>query len=366
MTKDEYIKKQLKAFALNFYFGLLRYKEIYLLRKIKFVKNLSHPYVFLGFQEKKNRGGGLKLRDLTSFVSSSNEYNNLYLLSSSLPYSYKEMIKKAQKFGVKIIWNQNGIGFPAWAGPGFSKINQIFKNGIENADVVFFQSQFAMQSVNDLVTPVDKINKKVVFNAVDLSIFKPRVGSDRKLVQILIAGSHNNINRVLIAIEIFALLQGQNLFFELKIAGKIKPSDQKKVLNLLSYKNITQNVYIHGEYSRKIAPTLFSEADILLHLQPFDPCPTVVLEAMACGLVVVGPNNGGITEFLGKELNFQLVENETTYDKYDWGKPEVYADKIVSLLPMLDSLKIKARERTVKHFDIKDWIKYHSEIFISN
>lgn len=366
MTNQEYIKKQLRVFLLNFYFGVLRYKELYQLRKIRFIKNLSHTYIFLGFQEKKNRGGGLKLRNLTSFVSSSNEYNYLYLLSSSLPYSYHEMIKKAKKFGIKIIWNQNGIGFPAWAGSDFLKINLIFKHGIENADIVFFQSQFAMQSVNDLVTPVDKINKKVVYNAVDLSIFKPRVSSDRKAVQILIAGSHNNINRVLIAIEIFALLQGRNLNFELKIAGKIKQSDQKKVLNLLSNKNVTQNVFIHGEYSRKIAPILFSEADILLHLQPFDPCPTVVLEAMACGLVVVGPNNGGITEFLGQELNFQLVENETTYDKYDWGKPEVYADKIVSLLPMLDSLKIKARERTVKYFDVKDWIKHHSDIFISN
>ena len=36
------------------------------------------------------------------------------------------MIKKAKKSGIKIIWNQNGIGFPAWAGPNYKKINQIF------------------------------------------------------------------------------------------------------------------------------------------------------------------------------------------------------------------------------------------------
>jgi glycosyltransferase involved in cell wall biosynthesis len=360
------MRKLLKEFSLNLYFTLLRYKEIYFLRKIRFVKSLSQPYVFLGFQEIKNRGGGLKLRDLTSFVSLSNEYNNLYLLSSSLPHSYKEMIKKAQKSGTKIIWNQNGIGFPAWAGSSYVKINQIFKMGISNADIVFFQSQFAMQSVNDLVTPVDKINKKVVYNAVDLSIFKPRINMDRKKIQILVAGSHNNINRVLMAIEIFALLQEKNIDLELKIAGKLKQTDFKSVLNLISAKKISQNISFHGQYNRKEAPSIFSHADILLHLQPFDPCPTVVLEAMACGLVVVGPNNGGIPEFLGDELNFQLVKNETTYEKYDWGKPEIYVEKIISLLPMLNTLKIKARKRIIEHFDVRDWIKYHTEIFASN
>ena len=365
MFMVNYIKRQLKALILNFYFGFSRLKEIYFLSKIKFVKSLSMPFVFLGFQDNKNRGGGLKLQDLKSFLSPTNEYNNLYLLSSSLPYAYKEMIRKAKKSGAKIIWNQNGIGFPAWAGPNYKKVNQIFKMGIENADMVVFQSNFAMQSVNDLVTPIGNINKKVVYNAVDLTLFQPRSSTDRKNKQILVAGSHNNINRVLFAIEIFALLMDENFNFELKIAGKIKPADFKRVSNLISAKNISQNIYFHGQYNRKEAPSLFSQADILLHLQPFDPCPTVVLEAMACGLVIVGPNNGGIPEFLGDELIFQLVENETTYNKYDWGKPEIYAEKIMSLLPMLNTLKIKARERTVEHFDVRDWIKYHTEIFES-
>ena len=360
-----YIKRQIKALILYFYFGFFRLKEIYFLRKIKFVKTLSGSFVFLGFQDNKNRGGGLKLQDLKSFLSPTNEYNNLYLLSSSLPHAYKEMISKAKRSGAKIIWNQNGIGFPAWAGPNYKNVNQIFKTGIENADMVVFQSNFAMQSVNDLVTPIENINKKVVYNAVDLTIFQPRASTDRKRKQILVAGSHNNINRVLIAIEIFALLEKENLNFELKIAGKIKPADFKRVSNLISVKNISQNIYFHGQYGRKDAPGLFSEGDFLLHLQPFDPCPSVVLEAMACGLVVVGPNNGGVPEFLGEELNFQLVENKTTYDRYDWGNPESYAEKIKNLLPLLESLKSKARARTEAYFDVRDWIKYHTDIFVS-
>ena len=360
-----HIKNQLKTSILDLYFSFFKLKEIYFLRRIKFVKTLAGPFVFLGFQDNKNRGGGLKLQDLKIFISSTNEYNNLYLLSSSLPIAYKEMIKKAKNSGAKIIWNQNGIGFPAWAGLGYKKINENFKIGIESADMVFFQSHFAMQSVHKLVTPIEKINKKVVYNAVDLTLFKPRISAIRKNIQIIVAGSHNNINRVLIAIEIFAILREKKMNFELKIAGKIKPSDFKKILKLVYSKNISQNIYFHGQYSRQDAPRLFSEADIILHLQPYDPCPSVVLEAMASGLVVVGPNNGGVPEFLGEELNFQLVENKTTYDLYDWGNPEIYAEKILSLLPFLDNLKIRSRARAEEFFDINDWIKHHNDIFTS-
>lgn len=353
----------LKSEIFYIYINFLRVKELLSLRKVKFVKELSGSYVFLGFQDNKKTGGGLKLQDLKIFSSPTSNYNTVYLLSSSLPYSFRDIIKKAKKARIKIIWNQNGIGFPAWAGGYSGKVNKNFKFGIQNANMVIFQSRFAMQSVNSLIISLENIPCKVIYNAVDLEVFKPKNISNNKQIRILVAGSHDNINRVLIALEIFTLLHKSSPNFLLWIAGKIKASDLKLVVDIVKSRGFSENVILYGQYGRKEAPLLFAEADILLHLQPFDACPTVVLEAMACGLVVVGPNNGALPEFLGAELNFQLLDNKTTYEQYDWGKPEAYAEKILSLIPMLGSLKMKARKRVEDDFDVRDWIKCHRKIF---
>jgi len=356
------LKKIVKSYIFKLYVASFRIKENYFLRSVNFFPASGKPKVFLGFQ-KKNSGGGLKLRDLEIYGSDGNSYNIVYLLSSSLPYNFKEIIVKAKKAGSKIIWNQNGIGFPAWAGAKHHEINKAFKTGIEAADIVVFQSDFARTSVHEMVANTDNLKKKVIYNAINTQLFKPRISKETQKLEILIAGSHNDVNRVIMAILVVSSLWKSGIDCVLKIAGKIGVLGLKKVQDTIVECNMLDRVVFLGSYGREEAPGFFANADILLHLQPFDNCPTVVIEAMASGLMVVGPNNGGVPELLGEELSFQLVPNLTTFNRYDWGNPEQYAEKIISLIPLLDSLKIKARERAVNCFDLQKWIQYHQELF---
>lgn len=359
------IKAFIKYHILLTYMSVRKVKELYNLRSIRFYSFSKPASVFIGFQDNKNSGGGLKLRDLKEFNSADNNYNALYLLSSSLPNSFGEMIHKAKKADAKVIWNQNGIGFPAWAGPQFSELNKSFKYGLERCDIALFQSKFALRSVDELVMDTSSINKVVLYNSIDTSVFKPDFKECGNSPHILVAGSHNDINRVVLSIEILAILRKSGIDGRLNIAGRIKESSLPEVRNLINQHKLADNVTFLGSYGRSDAPRIFSSSDILLHLQPFDSCPTVVVEAMASGLVVVGPGNGAIPELLGEELSVQLVDNATNYEKYDWGAPEQYAAKIISLLPMLNIFKQQARVRAVEQFDLTRWMKFHRELFAS-
>ncbi|MFZ6024755.1 MAG: glycosyltransferase family 4 protein [Bacteroidota bacterium] len=351
----------LKRVLLNTYQYYLRFFEYQKLLKVKFDNTVDGVKVFTGFQD-KNNGGGLKLKDLKKFESTDLRYNILYLVSSALPFSYMEMIKKAKRAGIKIVWNQNGIGFPAWAGKESNRINRLMKKGLINADFIIFQSKFAEESVNNRITSTETIKSKIVYNCINTSLFNKKEYTSSK-PRILVAGSHNNIERVTTAIEIFEILHKKGIECELIIAGLIKKRFESIIKKIISEKSLSNFIQITGQYGRYDGATIFSACDILLHLQPFDNCPTVVVEAMASGLVIVGPNNGGIPELVGSSLSKCLVTNKTTYDTYDWGSPKEYANKIVEVLPDLPNLQRMSRIRAENNFDLSMWVSSHEEIF---
>ncbi len=68
---------------------------------------------------------------------------------------------------------------------------------------------------------------------------------------------------------------------------------------LLDELGLRARVHLLGEYAQREAPAIFRRAHLLLHTKVKDPCPTLVVEAMACGLPVVYPASGGTAELVG-------------------------------------------------------------------
>lgn len=88
-----------------------------------------------------------------------------------------------------------------------------------------------------------------------------------------------------------------------------------------------------------------------------DPLPTVVLEAMSSRKPIVGYRHGGICEMVEEGYNGLLAEVRN---------PEDLADKIEKLLTDND-LRMKmgknSRERLLRNFSIKAYIKNYSDIY---
>jgi glycosyltransferase involved in cell wall biosynthesis len=85
-------------------------------------------------------------------------------------------------------------------------------------------------------------------------------------------------------------------------------------------------------------PAAMRSGDIFLNLSENDPCPNIVLEAMACGLPVLYAPSGGTPELVGDAAGLPLNSNEDFPSQFG---------RIKSALP---EHKAAARERVLSHF----------------
>jgi glycosyltransferase involved in cell wall biosynthesis len=68
-------------------------------------------------------------------------------------------------------------------------------------------------------------------------------------------------------------------------------------------------VTIAGPVAKHIVPTVLSDADIFLNTATIDNAPVSVLEAMACGLIVVSTEVGGVPYMIHNGVNGLLVQS---------------------------------------------------------
>ena len=125
---------------------------------------------------------------------------------------------------------------------------------------------------------------------------------------------------------------------------------------------VDEAVELTGPFSQAAAPELLGRGDLLLHTQYNDACPSIVLEAMACGLPVVYGKTGGVPELVGEEAGIG-VAGETSWEREIPPDPEALAAAALRVCEDLPSFSAAARRRAVDRFDVRPWVERHREIF---
>jgi glycosyltransferase involved in cell wall biosynthesis len=93
-----------------------------------------------------------------------------------------------------------------------------------------------------------------------------------------------------------------------------------------------------------------------------DPCPSAVIEAMACGLPVVYPASGGTIELVGDEGGIG-VPHEATWERDEPPSADALADAVLRALASRDSYAVAARRRAAERFALGPWLDRHAEVF---
>ena len=313
-------------------------------------------------------GGMVKLYWLDEiWPNSRTDFNLLYTVSSTLQPDWPALCWAAKRRGADLVLNQNGTYYPGCCSGNLAKANRLIKKAIEQADYIFYQSEFCKRSADKWVAR-PACDWEVLYNAVDTDLFKPLTLSrtDRP-VTLLLGGTQYARYRVETALACLARLHRTEPKARLIITGRIiwpgltRPGPEE-VTALAREMGLIDHIELTGPYAPLEAPSVFNRADVLLHTKYNDPCPGLVLEAMACGLPVVYSASGGTSELVGPEAGVGVAA-ETSWEKTIPPDPDQLAEAVLTVLEDRPSYAEAARQRAVDKFNIKQWLDRHRQVF---
>jgi len=313
-------------------------------------------------------GGIIKLQHMQHlFPNSPIRFNILYLVSSRLPDCAIGFARMARAKGARVVINQNGVAYPAWFGSGWERINAPMAALVHEVDHVFYQSEFCKQSA-DLYLGARAQSWEILYNAVDTRMFSPPASSpDSAPLKLLVGGTQDLFYRLETALRVLALVTQERSDVQMLVTGRLcwmpDEAEAARVARRLAAElGIGERVTFLGPYAQKDAPSIFQQAHILLHAKYNDPCPSVVVEAMACGLPVVYSHSGGVPELVGPDAGIG-VPSVLSWERELPPDPEAMAKAVLEVAEHRSDFAAAARRRAVEKFDLSFWLKRHREVF---
>ncbi|MCX6056245.1 MAG: glycosyltransferase family 4 protein [Chloroflexi bacterium] len=265
---------------------------------------------------------------------------------------------RAHKNGVKIVQRLNGMNWVhRKTRTGLTHFiraevnNWILSTIRKMADRIVYQSQFT----RDWWTRVygeTKTPGVVIYNGVDLTQFTPSGGGTPPLdfIRILLVEGHygGGYEQGLDSAVRMVRLLNQRLTkkVELQVVGSV-PERLKNV-----YKDPGIEIEWRGVVGVEEIPVIDRSAHILFSSDINAACPNSVIEAMACGLPVIGYNTGALPELIANNGGSIAPYGG---DPWNLDPPSAHslADAAGEVLLNLEEYRRGARNRAVGEFDIQ-------------
>jgi glycosyltransferase involved in cell wall biosynthesis len=304
-------------------------------------------------------GGTVKMQKLDErFRNSPGDFSILYLGTTWIPRDLRPLLRLAKRRGAAIVVNQDGVGYPGWAGDRAEEVNRPLRRCIRAADHVLYQSAFSKAS-SDLFLGEPDCAWEILPNAVDVGHFTPAphpLAVDEPVL--LLGGDQTQGYRLELALQTLAALSPTHPNAQLLVTGRLVSPLEPLAREL----GVLDRIHLLGEYGQRDAPAIFRRAHLLLHTKVKDPCPTLVIEAMACGLPVVHPASGGTVELVGDDAGVGVPHPES-WERDEPPGPDALADAVRRVLDDLPRYADSARRRAVERFSLEPWLDRHAEVF---
>ena len=280
-------------------------------------------------------------------------------------------LHQARRRGVRIVQRLDGINWVQrvrWSGLRYhlrAEYGNAMLSAIRRrfAERVVYQSQFICNWWEAWYGAVHK-PAAVILNGVDLQEYTPHGPHDRPVDRqrlLVLEGSlAGGLNAGLFHAVALADRLSLNHSIEVVVAGRVDQATQDKVK-----KRSKISVNFLGVIPREAVPQLARSSHLLYCAEVNPPCPNSVIEALACGLPVVGFDSGSLKELVTGGAGCVVPYGG---DPWKLETPDIpaLADAAQEVLQKQDQFRRAARERAESAFGLDRMMDAYLKVLLED
>ena len=293
----------------------------------------------------------------------------LYVVSSVGFPGRQAVVDLARSRGIPVVLNQNGVYYPASGGPRWQTLNRPLDSLRRAADFIVYQTDFCKLACDTFLGPL-ATPYTIACNAVDTTVYTPSATPPSLDTPTVVAlwGAGGRNRRTTVTVESFLALRRRMPTARLLLPGYHAESAQhretRRMLDdvVMAAGQPLDCIEYLPRYTGAEAPGIFQRAHVLLHTQPNDNCPHLVVEAMACGVPIVHQDNGGTPQMV-TPLAGVAVPSATSWDTIDYPAPEAFAAGLEKVLRDWPAYHRHARARAVDFMSLDAFLREHRRVF---
>jgi glycosyltransferase involved in cell wall biosynthesis len=261
-----------------------------------------------------------------------------------------------KKNNLPVIQRLDGVYYPSKHGIKYIYLNrEIKKDYLKYSDFIIFQSKYSRTECFTMLGEKSTDNYRIIYNGTDKDVFFP-VDKKFDANRIVFSSTGSFRNKDMIEPVVKALdLIAKKYEIEFRVIGPILNREVKEYIN---------RPYIRhtGAMDKREISMQLHETDILIHCQLNPACPNSVIEAVSCGIPVVGFDTGAMKEILYFCPELLAHVSEDVFQRYEDFKYERLLDKITLCIENYQDFKKRFMESS-HLYDNNETFKKYLEVF---